>query len=152
MPQDAQPVNKRALAWRIWAARHPERRRAQKRRWYAKHAEQIKARERRRYQENVAKNKDYYKDPEKVRERMLKHRRGITTDDYRALAAQQNHQCAICGIPEAECPNGVLHIDHDHVTKKIRGLLCGLCNRMLGHAHDDPKRLVAAANYLMENS
>jgi hypothetical protein len=51
-------------------------------------------------------------------------------------------ECVICGANEK------LVIDHDHNTGKIRGLLCGHCNRGLGHFRDDPTLLEFAAQYL----
>ena len=41
-----------------------------------------------------------------------------------------------------------LHVDHDHETGKIRGLLCHACNIVLGLVKDDPDRLRLLANYL----
>lgn len=51
---------------------------------------------------------------------------------------------------EAACrrPNKTPHIDHCHETKKVRGLLCGRCNYLLGVAQDNPLVLARAALYL----
>lgn len=40
------------------------------------------------------------------------------------------------------------HIDHDHDTGVVRGLLCNLCNLLLGHARDQQDVLRAAIEYL----
>jgi hypothetical protein len=54
-----------------------------------------------------------------------------------ALKDSQGNLCAICGKADN------LHIDHDHNTGKIRGLLCAKCNIALGcmqapgHAYDE---------------
>jgi len=77
---------------------------------------------------------------------------GITHDDYNALLKKQGGVCAICGNQETIAHNGkivALSIDHDHPTNKVRGLLCGSCNRAIGLMKDDPERLMAAANYLL---
>lgn len=51
-------------------------------------------------------------------------------------------QCMICGDSKS------LAIDHDHVTKTFRGVLCSKCNSALGLFDDDPERLELAAQYL----
>lgn len=64
---------------------------------------------------------------------------------YEAQLARQGGGCAIC----ASTPKSRrLHIDHDHKTGVVRGLLCFPCNRLLLGAHRDPARLRAAAAYL----
>lgn len=71
---------------------------------------------------------------------------GIPHGTYAELLAQQGGGCAICGTPEQAGKS--LHVDHDHKTSRVRGLLCDLCNRGIGYFADDPTRLRAAAEYL----
>lgn len=73
--------------------------------------------------------------------------RGITLKQYDKLLEKQNNKCKICGtkIPGGR---GRFHIDHNHSTGKIRGLLCMNCNRMLGHAKDNIEVLAKAIIYL----
>ncbi len=71
-------------------------------------------------------------------------RYGITRDDFYALLAAQQGVCAICGGVESQR----LHVDHDHTTGAVRGLLCGPCNRGLGSFRDNPRSLQAAVTYL----
>lgn len=67
---------------------------------------------------------------------------GLTDDDVEGLLAQQNGLCAIClGRP-------AVHIDHDHSTGKIRGMLCFRCNAALGQLGDDVDVIRRAADYL----
>ena len=59
----------------------------------------------------------------------------------RFIEAKASKECIICGLP-AEV------VDHDHVTKRIRGSLCHRCNMGLGHFRDNPELLELAAMYL----
>ena len=80
----------------------------------------------------------------------LKVKFGITPEDYGQMLAAQGDGCAICGngrnrnSPSRE----YLHIDHDHETGRVRGILCDRCNQVLGHFGDDPALLRRAADYL----
>ena len=62
------------------------------------------------------------------------------------MLKNQNGLCLICYKPVAE-----FHLDHDHKTGRIRGLLCHKCNTLLGMCNDDIGILWSAVNYLMEN-
>lgn len=72
---------------------------------------------------------------------------GISYEDYLALGRKQNWKCSIC----KELPVKKLEVDHCHSTGKIRGLLCGHCNRGLGQFKDSKARLLFAISYLNAN-
>lgn len=103
------------------------------------------------------KNKDhreyYHNNKEKVTKVIetsrLKRQYGMTFEKYDEMLSAQNNVCAICGNNETE--NKKFAIDHDHVTNKIRGLLCHKCNRGLGSFKDDIQILQNAVNYLKEH-
>ncbi len=84
---------------------------------------------------------------------MLKHY-GITLTDYNTILESQNGCCAICGVEEIAqremWPTRRMPVDHDHKADKVRGILCHNCNVGLGHFRDDPKLLMAAAEYLIK--
>jgi hypothetical protein len=64
------------------------------------------------------------------------------------MLAAQGGRCAICRGDSSSSPGGVLHVDHCHTTRQVRGLLCADCNRALGQFKDDAAILRAAAEYL----
>jgi len=87
----------------------------------------------------------------KTHEQRRKHRiqaYGITVDEYNAMYTAQNGGCYICGEPEI---GKSLSIDHDHVSGKVRGLLCSNHNRALGLMQDDPDILLKAHEYLVKD-
>lgn len=53
---------------------------------------------------------------------------GVSDEDYARMLAAQGGGCAICGAPPK---TRRLHVDHDHRTGAVRGLLCYRCNRAL---------------------
>jgi hypothetical protein len=78
-------------------------------------------------------------------------RRGLTVEDYERRLSEQGGACAICRRPETIRPKGRptrLAVDHDHGTRKVRGLLCNVCNRALGLFRDSSELLRTAAAYL----
>ena len=76
-----------------------------------------------------------------TREYHLRHRYGIGQAEVDAMVAAQGGTCAVCpGKPE--------HVDHDHKTGQVRGILCSLCNQALGNARDDVVILAGLIRYL----
>jgi hypothetical protein len=128
-----------------------------RRRYYAMNRRAAIERARRWQEKNrerhVAKQRLYrHQNRERIqranRSRHLVKKYGITLDEYEALSESQNHLCQICGDTE----EGGLHVDHDHRTGEIRGLLCGRCNKAIGLFDDDPTRVLAAERYLVQTS
>jgi hypothetical protein len=72
---------------------------------------------------------------------------GVTDEEYAVMLEAQGGGCAICG---AKPKTRRLHVDHDHATGKVRGLLCHRCNRALP-TWISPRWLVEAAVYLDRN-
>jgi hypothetical protein len=67
---------------------------------------------------------------------------GMSVEDLDAMLLAQHGACAICQTAPA------VHVDHDHQTNKVRGLLCFRCNAALGQLGDDPLVVRRAARYL----
>lgn len=108
------------------------------------------------YHERWAKNKEQLRpkltawkknNPEKIKAIQLR-RYGLTPTTFYALLAAQNDCCAICVKPFDSSKHGRPHIDHDHVTGHVRGIIHGTCNLILGFAKDDATILLQAARYL----
>lgn len=72
---------------------------------------------------------------------------GISSEEYEEMFKSQGGVCAVCGKPPIKTR---LAVDHDHVTKKIRGLLCSRCNLWVIGKFRDPETLLSAANYLSD--
>lgn len=73
---------------------------------------------------------------------------GITPEQYDAMLASQDGKCAICSSDNPGGRGRYFHVDHDHSTGRIRGLLCHGCNTGIGLLRDDPSILSAALAYL----
>lgn len=90
-----------------------------------------------------------------ARERVWKHhltkQYSMTVDEYDALLLAQDGKCAICQSDKSKTSRtDRMHVDHDHATGEVRGLLCDSCNVGLGRFEDDPNLLIAAAMYLVK--
>ena len=112
-------------------------------------------------------NKQRDKDPLVKERRRNTHRKcslernyGITDEEYNKMFEEQHGLCAVCGKPETrfEHKSGKvqrLSVDHNHVTSKIRGLLCDRCNKVIGMLEIDTvggKLLLSIIQYLEKNN
>ena len=119
-----------------WRKNNPERFRSTRAAWNAK-------------PESKAYNKDWR---EKNKDREIWYQRkymyGITRLEFDAMMDSQGGVCLLCGLPFGNRRGQSPAVDHDHVTKRVRGVLHGNCNRGLGFFRDDPQLLDAARFYL----
>lgn len=95
-------------------------------------------------------SKDYLDKDQRIRNHTLVKSYGITLEEYNQLKQQQNYKCAICGKNERDVPKGLV-VDHDHITGRVRELLCGSCNLGLGHFKDDAALLIKSIEYLSKH-
>lgn len=72
----------------------------------------------------------------------------LSKEAYLEMFTAQNGCCAICFKVEQE----KLCVDHNHVTNKIRGLLCRGCNRHLGHFQDSITIVANAIDYIKKHA
>jgi 5-methylcytosine-specific restriction endonuclease McrA len=119
--------------------------------WYAENKDREIARVKAWQQANAARvyerNREYRRaNPDRIREGHLKRTFGITLEDFEAMLAAQGGGCAICGRPAPEGTS--LHVDHDHETGVVRGLLCFTCNGALGMLTENEDHLLRAADYV----
>jgi len=99
-----------------------------------RHGERDKEKEKLRHREYMKQRR--VSNPDVVRQNWERSKYGASKEDI-GLSS-----CVICGSSRRLC------IDHDHVTDKIRGILCTKCNAGLGMFDDDADRMMAAINYL----
>lgn len=117
------------------------------------------------YDERKYKRDDYRANKEKYKERIERQRQDkgfcayydrikkykLSVIQYLYLFKFQDFKCAICQTLE---PNGKggWHIDHNHTTGKVRGLLCHHCNTAIGSLQDSTRLLQRATDYLICNN
>ena len=72
----------------------------------------------------------------------------ITEAQYWEMFESQGRGCAICGVSPKKKN---LHVDHNHKTNEVRGLLCSSCNtKLLPILEHHPDRAAAAVEYLAD--
>lgn len=80
------------------------------------------------------------------RPRKRLNRYGLTHETFLQMLEDQGARCAVCRTDE---PSSIgWCVDHDHVTGRVRGILCDSCNQGIGRLRDDPLLVAAALRYL----
>lgn len=87
------------------------------------------------------------KGKEVARKARIKYLFDITADEYEQMLKAQNGVCSICHKPNRDGKK--LAIDHNHITGKVRGLLCRNCNIGIGFFNDKLELLWNAYQYLV---
>lgn len=75
--------------------------------------------------------------PETARRWHYKTNYGISLEEFNKLVIEQDSKCKICQRFKSASGRYGLHVDHDHYTGKIRGLLCHKCNAAIGMLRED---------------
>jgi hypothetical protein len=89
---------------------------------------------------NTVRNTWVIANPNRQKNTRLKYEYGITLDQYSEMSDAQNKCCLICNKQRK------LAVDHDHITGKVRGLLCRQCNSRLGWFENQKNQIL---KYLM---
>lgn len=87
------------------------------------------------------------KDSKQKRIYSLRTKYGITLQEYNNLFQKQSGCCAICKKHQTDLIK-TFHIDHNHKTGEIRGLLCQQCNHAIGLLKDDSEIIASALEYV----
>jgi hypothetical protein len=144
---------------KAYYAKNRERQRARAAKWAREDRDRVNAATRKRRAANPEKARadvERWKqaNPEKWRKmregivlRARCKRYGITVEQYFAMLEAQHGVRAICQR-SAVGTKAKWHIDHDHETHEVRGLLCHHCNTALGHVRDSIDVLRRMIEYL----
>ena len=144
---------------RLYREKNKLREQERKKNWYEKNRVEITKRRAAYFQLNkaaiVLHNKAYQKErPLMRRKHELKYNYGLTPEVYSQMLQEQNNGCKICGLVFALEYKGVKkdrpHVDHDHASNLIRGILCHSCNLALGFVKDNVDLLKKMMDYLKE--
>lgn len=135
-------------------------RKAYNRAYYESHPEKYKRTPEQNARRNELRRKKYAESSEmrtKIYEQVKKSRNRQPLQRYAAqygISAEEielmmNRGCSVCHANPMIDPTVRLHIDHNHTTGTVRGVLCQSCNIALGQLKEDPIRIGNLLNYLM---
>lgn len=115
----------------------------------SKHLDKANAVKRQYYKDNIEKerlrNKNYHK---RYPYRFYKKCYGITIEQKKEMILKQNYKCLSCGTDLKLLKDKKVHIDHDHTTNKIRGILCSNCNTALGLLNENFDNAIKLSEYI----
>lgn len=134
-------MSSRAAYQREWKLKNPDKVKASRERQREKTPEHTRLSAKKWAKENYKRRKGYN----------LKRMYGIDRQAYDAMLKAQNGLCAICHKAETTTRNGTLCelvVDHDHITGKVRKLLCNKCNVGLGMLEENSDRMRQMAEYI----
>lgn len=139
---------------RLWRQKNKDRLNVLRRKWRALHAERDRDKNRlynahyqRTHRAQKAASARRYRARFPAYSKQLMTRYGLTIDDYNAMLSGQSDACAICYRRKADSR---LVVDHDHATRKVRGILCHECNCGIGAFYDNSCLMLSAIMYLTQ--
>jgi hypothetical protein len=115
-------------------AENKERLKAYTKQWQKEHPEKVSLAKKRHHEKYKHKHRAYCRQRET----------GFTPELFSFRLIEQENKCAICDAEFFGTPNA----DHDHVSKKPRGLLCRKCNLAIGLLQDSEVVIEAAILYI----
>ena len=117
------------------------------RKWNENNKERMEEYRKKYYKKNKEKIKEYWRDyqqknPDAYRNTSLKANYGITLEDRNRMIEEQDGYCKnpFCLVKLSDIPERHVHVDHDHKTGEIRGIMCHECNTNLGKIEKNPLR------------
>lgn len=139
---NAEHVEKRKETGRAYHAENREAQNEYRRQWAINNPER-----------NAKTCHDWYvRNKDRVRDANLRKKYGIGVKEFEALLEAQGGGCAICGTTVNPQRGKSMHLDHDHKTGAVRGILCHPHNVLLGLVNDDTSLLLKAIGYLEKHS
>jgi hypothetical protein len=141
---NAESQKAKAAAWRLIPA-NLEREKENNRKWREANPEKVRAAARARRARIAVPKVAPQSTEQRLANRRVstnKRRYGLAAEQHADMIVAQGGMCAICRATPSI--GKVLHVDHNHATKRVRALLCSRCNFLVG-AYESPLATAAQA-------
>ena len=132
----------------VYRRAHPEKQKARWKRYYLKNRGRMIKRTR-DYEKKLSRE-EYVERYKRYNQESRLHRYGLDSEKYSKLLESQQQKCGMCSqLLNTDKPSSI-HIDHNHETGKVRGILCNGCNLFLGRYESKryDKKVSQAQTYL----